>query len=234
MATARIAEGLWTCTKRWALEVAIEKAGHKWPHARARQPMSGAECLCRVLAWMDARGDSRGDLSDATPDDIEFAAGWVGAPGVLYAALTGTGWIDRQGEATVWHDYAAYNSLALARKEAGRRGGLASAESRLKQTGSNRPKQTEAKPQATPEANAKQPEANVGSKREANDQQSGMVRSGMGLDGKGMEKRGESEPPRSDSVSTPEPGSAADLSRRIGDDPDICARPSGSLPNSFL
>jgi hypothetical protein len=113
MATARISESLWTCSKRWAAEAAIEKAGHVWLPVRSRQPRCVGECLCRILAWMDSRSRSDGDLTDADADAIEFAAGWTGDPGLLARVLVETGWIDKTDRGMYWHDYGAYNGLVI-------------------------------------------------------------------------------------------------------------------------
>ena len=125
MATARVSESLWTCNKRWALETWIARSGHKCPPARARQPMSGAECVCRILAWMDQRCRPDGSLTDVDVDEIEFAAGWTGEPGVLCTGLTFTGWIDKTPEGMLWHDYGGFNGTTLRdrlKKRAGRPG----------------------------------------------------------------------------------------------------------------
>ncbi len=107
---ARIVEGLFTCRKRWALEATVAKSGHRW---RAPAPMCAAECVARILCWLDDRGDPKGRIHDATDDDVELAAGWVGKPGVLVGALVSTGWIDRTPAGMEWHDYGSLNRLTL-------------------------------------------------------------------------------------------------------------------------
>jgi hypothetical protein len=104
---------MWNCTKRWALEAALTKAGHRWQGHRARQPMSGAECLCRILAWLDQRSDPTGDISDCQPEDVELAAGWTGKEGALYAALVATKWVDEEGLSRRWHDYGSFNGNTI-------------------------------------------------------------------------------------------------------------------------
>lgn len=107
---ARIVEGLFTCRKRWALEAAVAKSGHRW---RAPAPMCAAECVARILCWLDDRGDPKGRIHDATDDDVELAAGWVGKPGALVEALVSTGWVDRTPAGMEWHDYGSLNRLTL-------------------------------------------------------------------------------------------------------------------------
>jgi hypothetical protein len=75
--------------------------------------MSGAECVCRILAWLDQRSDPRGDISQCQPEDVELAAGWTGGEGVLYAALVSTGWIDEEGLERRWHDYGSFNGNTI-------------------------------------------------------------------------------------------------------------------------
>lgn len=108
---ARIVEGVFTCRKRWELEAALLATGHRWKSPRG--PMSGAECVCRVLCWLDDRGDPKGRIHDATADEVELAAGWVGKPGVLVSALVKSGWIDETPAGMEWHDYGSLNRLTL-------------------------------------------------------------------------------------------------------------------------
>lgn len=118
---ARIVEGLFTCRKRWALEAAVAKTGHRW---RAPAPMCAAECVARILCWLDDRCDPKGRIHDATADDVELAAGWVGKPGALVEALVSTGWIDRTPAGMEWHDYGSLNRITLSDrlKKQGKRG----------------------------------------------------------------------------------------------------------------
>lgn len=113
MATARISESLWTCSKRWELEAWLVKAGHKWPAHRSRQPMCAAECICRILAWMDARCRPDGSLADVDVDAVELAGGWAGDQGLLCEALVRTGWIDQTPLGMFWHDYGSFNGMTL-------------------------------------------------------------------------------------------------------------------------
>lgn len=162
MATARISESLWTCAKRRALESALRKAGHRWPDGRTSAPMSGGECLARILALLDGRGHSDGDMRDLDAEAIESAAGWDGKPGALLKALVDTGWIDATDEGPFWHDYGAFNSLAMSRREAGARGGKRSVEVRRERYGDAKPapKQPEANHRSNGRSNTKQdPEA---------------------------------------------------------------------------
>ena len=113
MATARISESFWTCTKRWETEIWIQKAGHKWPSPRSRQPMSAAECIGRILAWMDARCIPSGSLEDVDVAAVEFAAGWSGDEGLLVQALVENGWIEQRATGMFWHDYGSFNGITL-------------------------------------------------------------------------------------------------------------------------
>ena len=45
--------------------------------------MSGAECVCRILAHLDARGIPDGSIVDLDVEAVEIIAGWTGQPGVL-------------------------------------------------------------------------------------------------------------------------------------------------------
>lgn len=140
---ARIVEGLFTCRKRWALEAAIAKTGHRW---RAPAPMSAIECVGRILCWLDDRGDPRGRFHDATADDVELAAGWVGKPGVLVDALVATGWIDREPAGMAWHDYGSLNRITLTDRlkklDRDRRSSPESVGGRPRKTGDQRGDQT--------------------------------------------------------------------------------------------
>ena len=113
MATARISESLWTCAKRWLLEAAVERSGHRWSAARLRAPMCAAECVARLLAQLDARCHPDGSMADMDAEHVEFIAGWTGKPGVLTEALIRTGWIDQTEAGMFWHDYGSFNGSTL-------------------------------------------------------------------------------------------------------------------------
>ncbi len=114
---ARIVEGLFTCTKRWALEEAL--AGYRKHRAKPRsRPFSalqlcGIEGVCRVLCWLDKRGDPAGRMFGVSVEEIEFVAGWGGVNGAFVKCLVETGWVDETPEGLRWHDYGALNRLTL-------------------------------------------------------------------------------------------------------------------------
>lgn len=137
MANARIYSDFWTGTKRRKTELFLSKAGHKWPLDPARGPMSAAECIGKIWAFMDLREDPAGDLSDLSDDDLELEAGWVGRAGLLIKALASCGWIEpsQTGKGWRWHDYGAFNSKTFIVRENGRGGG------RPREEGSRRSRQ---------------------------------------------------------------------------------------------
>lgn len=112
---ARIVEGLFTCLKRWELEEKLLEMGHKWPRnsVRNRAPLSAAECVIRILCWLDLRGDPLGRLHGVPPAEIERAAHWTGTPGTLVIALVATHWIDEDADGMRWHGYGSLNRLTL-------------------------------------------------------------------------------------------------------------------------
>lgn len=75
--------------------------------------MSGAECVCRILAHLDARGLPDGNMVDLDVEAVEIVAGWTGAPGVLCDALIKTAWIDSTADGMFWHDYSSFNGVTL-------------------------------------------------------------------------------------------------------------------------
>lgn len=113
MATARISESLWTCSKRRALEARLKKDGHRWPDGRSGAPMCAAECVARVLAVLDSRSRPDGDMTDLDAEAVESAAGWDGKPGRLVDALVACGWIDATPAGMFWHDYGAFNGMTI-------------------------------------------------------------------------------------------------------------------------
>lgn len=112
---ARIVEGLFTCTKRWALEARLIADGHRWPRrpASERAPMSGAECICRILCWLDNRDDPHGRMYGVASSEIELSAQWTGVAGALVTALLDTEWIVRDAGGLRWHDYASLNRITI-------------------------------------------------------------------------------------------------------------------------
>lgn len=114
--SARIVEGIFTCTKRWALENALENV-RTFNAKRARKmrlPMCGIEYVLRILTWVDSLDDPSGRLYGQTPHSIELAAQWDGPPGALVKALIETGWIDETPDGMRWHDYWRMNGIAIA------------------------------------------------------------------------------------------------------------------------
>lgn len=113
---ARIVEGLFTCLKRWDLEEKVLESGHKWPRnsAKNRAPLCAAECVIRILCWLDLRGDPHGRMYGVAPAEIERAAHWTGVDGSLVSALVATGWIDEDKEGMRWHGYGSLNRITLA------------------------------------------------------------------------------------------------------------------------
>lgn len=112
---ARVVEGLFTCLKRWELEERLLETGHKWPRnaVRNREPLSAAECVVRVLCWLDLRGDPHGRMYGVAPAEIERAAHWTGTPGALVSALVSTGWVDEDADGMRWHGYGSLNRITL-------------------------------------------------------------------------------------------------------------------------
>lgn len=113
MATARILDSFWTCSKRKRLELILGKRGHAWPADPNRGPMSAGECVARILAFLDTRGDPEGGMLDLAPADVEAEAGWVGAPGLLWEVLVSVGFVDVAPGVKRWHDYASFNSKTI-------------------------------------------------------------------------------------------------------------------------
>lgn len=114
---ARIVEGLFTCTKRWALEESL--SGYRKHRAKPRlRPFSalqmcGIEGVCRVLCWLDKRGDPAGRMFGVSVEEIEFVAGWGGVSGAFVKCLVETGWVDETPDGLRWHDYGALNRITL-------------------------------------------------------------------------------------------------------------------------
>lgn len=113
MGTARVLESFWTCAKRRRTELALARAGHRWPTDPARGPMSAAECLARILAFLDGRDDSTGSLNDVSDEELEVEAGWTGRPGLLARTLLELGWLDVTDAGRCWHHYEACNSRTI-------------------------------------------------------------------------------------------------------------------------
>lgn len=117
--SARIVEGIFTCTKRWSLETVLENVRKTAPKTRRnralklRLPMSGIEHVLRILCWIDTLDDPSGRLYDKTHHDVELAAQWDGPPGALVSALIATGWIDKDEHGMRWHDYFRMNGNAI-------------------------------------------------------------------------------------------------------------------------
>lgn len=112
---ARIVEGIFTCTKRWALEDAlasVQKTRTKTAR-RMHVPMSAIEHVLRILCWLDNRGDPLGHLNDVTASDIARAAHFTGDPEAFVSALIATGWIDKTDDGMRWHDYGSLNRITL-------------------------------------------------------------------------------------------------------------------------
>jgi hypothetical protein len=119
-----LVESFWTCTKRWKLERLLEQRGHRWPKASQTRyaPLCGAECVGRILAWLDTCDDPHGTLPGTEPrEDVELAAGWEGKPGLLWDALVGAGWVVQAAGAWRWHDYAALNGFVIQARNRKRR-----------------------------------------------------------------------------------------------------------------
>jgi hypothetical protein len=114
VATARIVDSFWTCAKRRRTERYLAAAGHRWPADPGAGPMSGAECIGRLLAMLDGRGDPRGSLEGLDDAEIELEAGWVGEAGLLVRTLVECGWIDVAPDGSRrWHDFGSFNSRVL-------------------------------------------------------------------------------------------------------------------------
>lgn len=117
MATARVADGAPRCRKRYELERALWKQGHRFPtgdHAQIGQPLSGFDCVVNIWGWLDAREDPQGRLYGVTAEELEREACWHGKPGVLWQALLDTEWIEHDGAGLRWHDYYALNGRVIA------------------------------------------------------------------------------------------------------------------------
>lgn len=123
---ARIVENLFLCSKRWDLEDRLVASGHRWPKdpVPKRAPMSGAELVCRVLCWLDSRGDPHGRMYGVSVEELERAAQWTGAKGALVAALIATKWIDQDDAGMRWHGYGSLNRITLSdrKKKQAKRG----------------------------------------------------------------------------------------------------------------
>lgn len=112
------------CAKRWRLERAIDASGHKWRLRGVGAPMSGYECLQRLLEYLSTRDDPDGGLAHLEPEEIEGFAGWRGKPGVFYAAAVACGFVEESGpgQPLRYHDYGEVNgSYVRERLDARRR-----------------------------------------------------------------------------------------------------------------
>ncbi|MBL9088180.1 MAG: hypothetical protein JNM10_13655 [Planctomycetia bacterium] len=89
--TASIDRRLWTCPQRLHVEQLLREAGHVWPADPDGGAMSGAECIARITAHLDARRGDPSALADSAV--LEQRAGWSGRPGLLVEVLIRAGWI---------------------------------------------------------------------------------------------------------------------------------------------
>ena len=113
MATARTSEGEVLGGKRWRLERALIDAGHVW-RPRARQPMSGLDCLLMLRAYLDTRDDPWGRFDGMDPQRVEDEAAWPGEPGVFWRAIVEQGYVDvDESGSLLYHDFSSFNGKAI-------------------------------------------------------------------------------------------------------------------------
>lgn len=88
---------------------------------KLRRRLGADGVLALVDLWLWAGGSRPdGSLDGMTDEDIEIAAGWMGAPGALVAALRDVGFLDGY-QLHDWQDHQGWASGAARRSEAARR-----------------------------------------------------------------------------------------------------------------